>query len=171
MRSACMAAWLRYVSWGLSARKGVGRPAYFSKPINSNQRPAALRYSQGWVESRVAGGSVYMVCDGMGKESSASPADPCMAVVFCEIEHGGFAGEECQVDTGLLRGRRMAAEYGVVLRAPGLIQDLARGDTVAAASSDTPAMKSFLLTCAEGFGFGASGRGFVLRVAGNCEEQ
>ena len=53
-----------------------------------------------------------------------------MAIVFGEVEDRGLAGEESQVDSSLLCGRRMPAKDRVIFRAPWLIQDLPRGDGV-----------------------------------------
>ena len=118
-RSSSISAPAHFATFGEST-------GYFSKPISSNQRPAALRYSQGWVESRITRGSVRMVCDGMSEESSACPPDPGMAIAFGQVEHRGLAGKESQVDSCLPRWRRMAAEYRIILPAP-LIQVPARG--------------------------------------------
>jgi len=66
------------------------RVPYFSE----NQWPAVLRLWRVRVDSRIADSSVGMLYNAMSEESSASPADPIMAVVLCDVEQCRLAGEE-----------------------------------------------------------------------------
>ena|SRR5215472_956659 len=70
-----------------------------------------------------------MLCDGMSQKRSARPPNPCVVIALGEVEKRGLAGEECQVDSCLLCGRRMTPKDRIVLPSPA-VKQLARADGV-----------------------------------------